>query len=295
MQACYYEADPDDPIDKQLSWHFMSLDREFASSLVVRRLGNGEYEFDGRRLRLRWAGEGDETKPELVVLEDTPSDTGAIETTLAAYLRQAQDVAALLGGRKPGCPALQRVPADRRLTFAHVPRQMSDDPAVERLRSMRVACEQARLREHAAEAYERAERGRSGNPLHSLVPSLSLPAVPGDAGTRAPTPPPQTVHGVPPTGGSSVRSATPPPRLPVPLGAPGTPLAAPMAAPWGGLAPSGCPRLPSKGRMSTPPPRTFERSPTPPPPDRPLATFVPVPGAFSPHPLPVVMWTPGRS
>jgi len=153
--ACYYEADPNDPIDMQLSWQLMSLDRAFASSLMIRRLSPGEYEFDGRPLRLRRAAGA----PELLALEGGEAgDLYSSELTLSAYLRQVAGVAASLGGRCAGSPKVARVPADRRLTFAGIPSQVSDDPGLERVRSMRVACEQARLREHAAEAYERAER-----------------------------------------------------------------------------------------------------------------------------------------
>mmetsp|Transcript_6658 Transcript_6658/g.16612 ORF Transcript_6658/g.16612 Transcript_6658/m.16612 type:complete len:375 (-) Transcript_6658:141-1265(-) len=165
IQAVHYEADPYDDIDVALSAKLAALDRPFAASLLLRRLGRGEYELEGRRIRLFW-GESEESSdgapPALMVQEGEEGENCYLEMPLLAYLRQAEDVAKSLAGRTAGSPLVARVPAHQRLTFSAVPPQQPiDDFGVERLRSMRMACEQARLRELAVEEYEHRQRERS--------------------------------------------------------------------------------------------------------------------------------------
>jgi len=263
LQACYYEADPEDTIDTQFSLQLMSLEHMFASSLLVRRLGEGHYELDGRRVRLRWSEQ--DSRPELLVREEgLGASEGGIEPTLASYLRQAQDIAASLGGRRAGVPAVARVPADRRLTFQVAEATVMSDPNPDRIRSMKVACEQARLREEAAEAYESGEIaavGGSGTwtpalPLGSgvlalpPVPPVQLPVgsgPPAPAMTAPPTGPRLMPVQTAPADSAAVRSASPPSVLMQVLPGP---------------VPGDMPRLPSQMRVPSPP-RTFFRSPTP--------------------------------
>jgi len=250
VPACLYEADAGDLMDMQLSWHLQSLDRSLASALMVRRLGSGEYDFDGRRVRLVWSESG--TKDglqQLLVCEGSDTDTTLVETPLPAYLHQAADIAASLGGLKAGSPAVARVPADRRLTFANVPPRTSDDPTMERVRSMRVACEQARLREHAAEAYEQAER-RERRPSNRKL----FGAAPANIDGRQQSPPlPLPVTGCmqrPPhlTMGSQPQHA--PSSPPQPSG----PNMAPMSLQVGGCPPAAAMR----GRSATPTPSSSQ-------------------------------------
>jgi len=154
--ASDYRGDPSDPIDMMLSWCLFSLDREPSSRLKIRRLAVGKYEIDGRQVSIKWSGRPDST--ELFVREDQVADSRASEMPLLAYLSQAAHVAASLSGRRAGLPAVSRIPPEKRLTFhggsegdatANI-----DQAGLERVGSMRLACEQARIREQAAAAYE---------------------------------------------------------------------------------------------------------------------------------------------
>lgn len=184
VPASCYEADPDDLIDWHLSCHLLTLDRSAASRIMLRKVREGEYEVDGRRVMLLWRedlGPGtpgvEESHPAGIVVRegDDESESGT-ETPLAEYLQQAVDVAALLAGHAAGCPAVARMPANRRLTFADVPERTHEDPGVERVRSMRVACEQARIREQHAVSAEKGlqypSAGAKEVALRGLPPHL---------------------------------------------------------------------------------------------------------------------------
>lgn len=307
VAACFYEADPEDSLDVQLSSQLLCLERSFAMTLRIRRLGAGDYEVDGRRVKLNWAPDDDQGgKQEIFVGEAFSDDDDQCGITLAAYLQQAKDVsayvAASLGGKSPGSPAVARVPADKRLSFVVAPhfassRQVSDGIATDRLTCMRVACEEARLREHAAEAYERASaegRGRNGlspQPVRSAsgasisasssVASLRAPSPSGSVRVASPSPSPYQL-GKPAAVGAAVqrktaydaayvRSSSMPPPIP---SSPTSP-----KEPWGrastGNLPSRSkpPQLAPKGKTSSSlvvgaaktAPRAYSRSPTPPP------------------------------
>lgn len=171
VQVCHYEATPEDELDVQLSLQLMAFDRSLAASLLMRRLGPGEYELDGRRVRVSWAPAVEGGIAELLVQEATREGDElkgeCAKMPLLAYFKQVADVAASLGGRSVGAPTVARVPVKERLTFTAGPQHSIDDMGMERLRSMRVACEQARLREHAAEEYER-EREREASVTRQL-------------------------------------------------------------------------------------------------------------------------------
>lgn len=213
LPACSYEADPSDPIDAQVSWTLLCMDKKLLSSLLMRKICPGEYEVDGRRIFIRNASVGpcSGSDGELIVSEGSVKKGAAsAELPLQAYLQQAAEVAASLGGRGYGAPSVARIPQSMRLTFGGEGlggASYGADQHGERQRSMRIACEQARLRENAAEAYERRTTcapmappivsginvgqnfsfggivaGRfsqatafSGNPLLASAPSLSVP------------------------------------------------------------------------------------------------------------------------
>jgi len=135
----------------------------------------GKYDIDGRRVSLKWTDQGGQ--PGLLVCEDEVADKGS-EMPLLAYLSQAANVAASLRGGRADMPKIARVPKEQRLTFAEEAAESAstldvDKVGNERCESMRIACEQARLREQAAEAYEHGMYGQ--HPPRSLPPPPGLP------------------------------------------------------------------------------------------------------------------------
>lgn len=203
-----------DDIDKELAAILKEFNQDVSSSLKVRRIGDGDYEIDGRRVRLCWTPASKGAGRELIVQEGGQSDEDTTDTPLTTYLQQAVDIAASLHGRAEGSPVVARVPADKRMTFV-APSKVSDDPSIERVRSMQVACEQARLREHAAEAYESSRATGKAPPLSRGNTPTTFPHGAG-SGSRAPTPPPGTPGNQQPVlqHVSSMSRAPTPPRQP---------------------------------------------------------------------------------
>lgn len=158
VPASHFAADTSDPIDLMMCSALGALDRDAASKLVLRRIAVGKYEIDGRQISIRW-GEVD-GMPGLLACEDDVKDSAAAEIPLISYLNQAANVAASLCGQRADMPRIARIPKEQRLTFAD--NNSTDSTAAlkldslgnERCESMRIACEQALLREQAAEAYE---------------------------------------------------------------------------------------------------------------------------------------------
>lgn len=179
LPACQYMADNSDPIDMMLSVGLAALDRASSSKLILRRLGRGKYEIDGRRVSLRWAEQ--QGNPGLLVSEDEIADSMGSEMPLIAYLTQAGNVAASLSGQRADMPKIARIPKEQRLTFADASGKGGstadlDNVGNERCESMRIACEQARLREQAAEMYEHGMQGPCrGFPQRTLPPPPGLP------------------------------------------------------------------------------------------------------------------------
>jgi len=164
VPAAQYKADPSDPIDLMLAAGLAALDRDSARKLMLRKLSLGRYEIDGRRVTVRWGSVGGAHG--LVASEDNVKARQGrhSEVALVDYLTQAAHVAtALLGGRDD-MPKIARVPKEQRLTFGDDGSRPStkalhmEEFGNERCESMRIACEQALLRERAAEAYERSQR-----------------------------------------------------------------------------------------------------------------------------------------
>merc|ERR1712110_1412449 len=100
--ACHYSGDPSDPMDMMLTRCLFSLDKPTAARLLVRRLGPGRYEIDGRQVSMRWSGKFDSSS--LFVREDQVGDSS--ELPVLAYLAQAAHVAASMSGCAKGLSAV---------------------------------------------------------------------------------------------------------------------------------------------------------------------------------------------
>jgi len=174
VPAAGYKGDPDDPIDSKLAWHLAAFEPAVISGVKLCRLQPGEYRIDGRRVQLYFAEKTlyHSGHDELLVHEH---GMGTSDTPLPTYLLQVVNIAASLQGRTAGAPAVARIPSDKRLTFAPAP-CVAADTSNQRVREMRMACEQARLRENAAEAYEAAVQMPPSKlaQIH-VVPALSPP------------------------------------------------------------------------------------------------------------------------
>mmetsp|Transcript_54009 Transcript_54009/g.96723 ORF Transcript_54009/g.96723 Transcript_54009/m.96723 type:complete len:736 (-) Transcript_54009:54-2261(-) len=178
VQASKYIVDIADHIDQLLGNALRLLDAAAASKLTLRRFAPGRYEVDGRKVTLRWSavpGMG------LCVLEDEVLDSKGSEMPLEAYLSQAGNVAASLSGQRADMPKISRIPKERRLTFADSSEEAKnlashiEQIGNERCESMRLAVEQARLREEAATAYE---YGLKFSQQRKQAQSRSLPPAP---------------------------------------------------------------------------------------------------------------------
>lgn len=168
--AASYIVDLADPIDQMLGNALRSLDAAAASKLMLRRLAPGRYEIDGRKVTVRWSEQG----AGLVAIEDEVLDPRGSAMPLRAYLGQAGNVVASLSGQRADMPKIARVPKSQRLTFDDKQAEKNLAAQIEKLgsercESMRLAVEQARLREEAAEAYEKLTQGFA--PSRILAPS----------------------------------------------------------------------------------------------------------------------------
>lgn len=103
---------------------------------VVRRIGDGQYDVDGRRIRLSLSGS------HLVVQEDFGITS---KVSFETYLQQAAFVSDSLHGG--GSAAVARLPREKRPTFAQ------QEVTSSRIESMLRACHEARIREEAAQAF----------------------------------------------------------------------------------------------------------------------------------------------
>mmetsp|Transcript_9423 Transcript_9423/g.22673 ORF Transcript_9423/g.22673 Transcript_9423/m.22673 type:complete len:589 (-) Transcript_9423:152-1918(-) len=174
--AAAYIVDLADPIDQLLGTALRTLDAA-ASKLTLRRLASGRYEIDGRRVTLRWEQGGSG----LVVTEDEVRDARGSAMPLQAYLKSAGNVAASLSGQRADMPKIARVPKSQRLTFDDAaPAEQNLASQIEKLgsercESMRLAVEQARLREQAAEAYEKLNLGRVLPPPPPQITAMQFP------------------------------------------------------------------------------------------------------------------------
>jgi len=138
VPASSYMADPTDVMDVEFARHLLALEHEAAAALELRRLAHGRYEVQGRHINVRW-GPGN-SGCELLACEDElegipETADGDGEQPLREYLWQLGEIAANI-----------RRPANRRiLTFVHDGAAPGD-----RFDAMKIACEQAKLRERAA-------------------------------------------------------------------------------------------------------------------------------------------------
>jgi len=176
VPAATYIVDLADPVDQLLGNALRMLDTAAASKLTLRRLSPGRYEIDGRRVTLRWEQGG----TGLVVIEDEVLDARGSAMPLVAYLKSAGNVAASLSGQRADMPKIARVPKAQRLTFDDdAPAEQNLASQIEKLgsercESMRLAVEQARLREEAAEKYEKQNRGHVLPPPPPQIPPMRL-------------------------------------------------------------------------------------------------------------------------
>eukprot|EP00913_Durusdinium_trenchii_P012136 g11398.t2 len=166
VPAASYIVDIADPVDQMLGSALRTLDAAAASKLMLRRLAPGRYEIDGRKVSVRWSEQGG-----LMVIED---EVRGSPMPLPAYLGQAGNVVASLTGHRADMPKITRVPKSQRLTFDDAKAEKNLAAQIEKLgsercESMRLAVEQARLREEAAEAYEKLTQGFA--PSRMLRPS----------------------------------------------------------------------------------------------------------------------------
>lgn len=176
-----YQMPAADPIDAAVL--ALLQQEKVLKGLLVQRLGPGAYSVEGNRIVVRWApGASGRSAAELLVSEEhtgTSPSTGKkgsalfsgqdeleqdiLEIPLPVYVRQAADVKAALGGLG-GANAVSRIPQAQKLSFGgpgvDIQERESADLVV-RCASMRQACEEARLREAAAELY-------NGAPLHQF-------------------------------------------------------------------------------------------------------------------------------
>jgi len=154
--AANYEPNPMDPMDAVFAWELRNLDAEVSSLLLIARGVPGQYYVDGRSISVCWSGPGSD---ELIVRENDIGDASA-ETPLLAYLAQVANVKVYLNGRSNDLPAVARVPQERRLTFPEdSSRPKTKDASLDshdRCELMRLACDQADLRELGALALARS-------------------------------------------------------------------------------------------------------------------------------------------
>lgn len=161
----YFEgAEAGDPMDQLFTLYLMAVAEEARPQLKVKKFGPGRYEMDGRQLRVRWSGLGGRrpNEAQLLVRElhnkndaliEDVGDDELHEQSLDSYLQSAANVACASNG----AAAVARVPKEMRLTFdggGSDSHQLESMDVEERCESMRKACEEARLREAAAAAYQ---------------------------------------------------------------------------------------------------------------------------------------------
>jgi len=152
IPANQYSGDPSDPMDMMLSRCLLSLDKDSSSRLRIRRRSVGRYEIDGRLVCLRWCGQ------ELFAREEEIADTWGTEVPLMAYMSQVAHVCNSLNRGSASLGMLSKIPHEERLSFVEQ-LEFTRSAALatscqERRESMRLAVEEAALRERAALAHE---------------------------------------------------------------------------------------------------------------------------------------------
>mmetsp|Transcript_7826 Transcript_7826/g.22462 ORF Transcript_7826/g.22462 Transcript_7826/m.22462 type:complete len:233 (+) Transcript_7826:44-742(+) len=164
-------ASPSDPLDQVLLVYLERLAQELPHARVrVRKLGQGCYDIDGQRVFLRMGIGRKFARDRPLVREDSLSGKAwpaAEEHDLMPYLRQAAHVSSSLRET-----ATLRIPKDLRISFAEteapgakttlrdIRRGLVEDGA-QRCESMRLACQQAQMREQAASMFETGPLWRS--------------------------------------------------------------------------------------------------------------------------------------
>jgi len=172
VDAHIEDREPSDPLDQVLQVNLAIVGRQIPHRLAVRRLGPGRYEVEGRRVALRWGIGPTFARDRPLVREENVGGGGGDwrtlpdEVELLDYLRQAANVAAAMNGRAPGAPGVAKLPRDLRVSFVNMDapgakitlkdiRMGLVEDGDERGDSMRLACEQAQLREYVAHMFEK--------------------------------------------------------------------------------------------------------------------------------------------
>lgn len=149
-------------MDISFAQHLRLLDQASLAKLSIRRVARGSYEIDGRRVNLSWRTSDQGLPPHLVACDSEVSDAGAAEATLRAYLAHAAHVVAsstrarlVKTSGRGSDKAVAQILEEPRLSFQDsptpysIPEQLAMMTDSDRRESMRVAVEQARLREEA--------------------------------------------------------------------------------------------------------------------------------------------------
>jgi len=145
VPALRYSACSSDPIDVEMVRQLRSLDKDSVDVMTLRRLAAGKYEILGRQVSVFW--DSAPSSPRLWASETVGTRVTAAEADvpLDMYLKQVANLARMI--RPEAAPRCLTFPDEASLgTTANM-------DGADRFECMRVACEQARLREQAADAY----------------------------------------------------------------------------------------------------------------------------------------------
>lgn len=148
LPASMYQVNPMDPVDVVFASELRKLDAESQSRLYVARGAPGQYYVDGREIRLHWGNGGHD---EFFVCEIDVGERA--NSLLSSYLAQAANVHMSLHGKRGEASSITQLPREHRLTFADAGGPASLDADVDlydRCELMRLACQQADLRQHVA-------------------------------------------------------------------------------------------------------------------------------------------------
>lgn len=170
IPASQYRAQPGDKIDEYVEWYCHQLEPSRGATLIMNKIqdeGEGAYEIAGRFVRINWT-QG-QNGPDLIVREAGEADV----QQLARYLRQAADVAFELS---KGASAINQVPKHLRMSMDVDPNK----PVQDRFEAMRLARNEAELREKAAQTWasQQASSGLSApNILRQSSVTISQPTI----------------------------------------------------------------------------------------------------------------------
>jgi len=160
VPATDYQGNPDDPMDATFALELQNLNTQSLSQLSIARSGHGLYYVDGRPISISWKGGSVPCRNDELLVRELDIGDSSATSSLQSYLQQAANVNIALHGRDGNYVA--RLPPESRLTFADTAcgQQTSDLNELgvyDRCTWMRLACEQASLRESNAKAIGRTK------------------------------------------------------------------------------------------------------------------------------------------